>query len=101
MVSRLESEKNVMLAISSFAGGAPKDACLIILGEGRERTALEATAKYLGVGDRVFFEGRCDPSPYYPLADLVIVPSLYEGYGMTIIEALAASRACPPLAMSA
>lgn len=91
VVSRLESEKNVALAIRSFSEGSPKDACLIILGSGRQQAPLEMLAKELGTSDRIFFEGRKDPALYYPLADLVIVPSVYEGYGMTIIEALAAS----------
>jgi glycosyltransferase involved in cell wall biosynthesis len=91
VVARLESEKNVALAIRSFAEGAPKDACLIIIGEGRQRAGLERLAKELGVSERTFFEGRRDPTPYYPFSDLLIVPSLYEGYGMVIIEALSAS----------
>ena len=90
VVSRLESEKNVSLAIRSFAQGAPKSACLIIVGDGSERGMLEALTRELAISDRVFFEGKQDPISYYPVADLVIVPSFYEGYGMTIIEALAA-----------
>lgn len=90
VVSRLESEKHVALAISSFAEGAPNDACLIILGDGSGRGSLQVLAESLGIKARVFFEGRRDPAPYYALADLVLVPSYYEGYCMTIIEALAA-----------
>lgn len=90
VVSRLEKEKNVSLAIKSFAQAAPIDTCLIIIGDGRQRTLLEKLAGQLNVSDRVFFEGRQDPVPYYHLADLVLVPSLYEGYGLVIIEALAA-----------
>ena len=90
VVSRLESEKNVALALRSFAEGAPEGACLIVLGEGRERQMLEALAAGYGIKERVFFEGRTDPAPYYALADLVLIPSFYEGYCMTIIEALAA-----------
>lgn len=90
VVSRLESEKNVALAVRSFAQGAPAESCLIILGEGREKERLEMLALSLGITERVFFEGRTDPGPYYALADLVLAPSFYEGYGMAIIEALAA-----------
>jgi UDPglucose 6-dehydrogenase len=90
VVSRLESEKNVALAVRSFAEGAPHDACLIIVGEGRQQQMLRDLSLSLGINERVFFEGRGDPAPYYALADLLLSPSLYEGYGMTIIEALAA-----------
>ena len=92
VVARLEKEKNVMLALKSFAAVAPADACLIILGDGREKKRLEDHATMLGVASRVFFEGTTDPLPYYALADLILVPSQFEGYGLVIIEALAAGK---------
>lgn len=92
VVSRLEPEKNVTLAVSAFAKSAPKDACLIIVGDGREQTALKRQAQNLGVMGRVFFEGKQDPAAYYALADLVLVTSRYEGYGLVIVEALAAKK---------
>ncbi len=92
VVARFEPEKNVLLAIDAFFEGAPKDACLIILGEGSEYTMLERRVTKLGLDARVFFEGYKDPSPYYALADIVLVPSVYEGYGQVIIEALAAHK---------
>lgn len=92
VVSRLEHEKNVALAISAFAHASPKDACLIILGTGREYNRLEMLVTRLGLDHRVFFEHYRDPAPYYKLADIVLVPSKYEGYGQVIIEALAAGK---------
>jgi|SRR3989344_458224 len=87
IVSRLEPEKNVALAITSFKKAAPEGTCLIIVGDGSERKRLEVMA-----APEIFFEGSQDPAPYYALADLVLVTSLYEGYGRTIIEALAAGK---------
>jgi glycosyltransferase involved in cell wall biosynthesis len=87
VVSRLEKEKNVELAIKSFEKAAPESACLIIVGDGRERKHLEKNASA-----RVFFEGQRDPAPYYALADLVLVSSVYEGYGLVTIEALGAGK---------
>lgn len=92
VVARLEKEKNVSLAIESFAKTAPEDACLIVLGEGKERASLQSLTQKLGIASRVFFEGSQDPAPYYALADLVLVPSHFEGYGLVIIEALAAGK---------
>lgn len=92
VVSRLEPEKNIALAIRSFASVAPHDSCLIVVGEGGERESLQRLAQTLGCAERVFFEGEHDPLAYYALADLVLVPSLYEGYGMVIIEALASGK---------
>jgi glycosyltransferase involved in cell wall biosynthesis len=90
VVSRLEEEKNVALAIRAFAEAAPLESCLIIVGEGKGRGALERNVAQWKVADRVFFEGKADPAPYYQIADLLLVPSRYEGYGLVIVEALAA-----------
>lgn len=91
-VGRLEPEKHPCLALRAFAK-APSDACLIVVGTGSENAYLTQLAKELGVSDRVFFEGEKESAPYYALADLVLVTSRYEGYGLVIIEAL--SRGVP------
>lgn len=92
VVSRLEAEKDVALALRSFAHAAPEDACLIVVGDGSERTMLTRLAENLNIQDRVFFEGEKSGLEYYPFADLVLVTSRYEGYGLVIIEALAAGK---------
>jgi glycosyltransferase involved in cell wall biosynthesis len=92
VVSRLEPEKNVALAIRSFAMAAPKDACLIIVGGGALRASLGRTVDELKIANRVFFENSSDVALYYKIADLVLVPSHYEGYGLVILEALAAGK---------
>lgn len=89
-VGRLEPEKHPCLALRAFAEAAPDSACLIIVGAGSESSYLEQLARELGVADRVFFEGQQESAPYYALADLLLVTSRYEGYGLVIIEALAA-----------
>lgn len=90
VVARLEPEKNVALAIHAFAQAAPADACLIIVGDGSEHGRLTSLSRKLNISDRVFFESEKDSLPYYATVDLVLVPSLYEGYGLVIVEALAA-----------
>ncbi len=91
VVSRLEREKGVEMAIRALAEASIATSCLIILGEGRERERLEEEAKHLNISSQVFFEGRQDPAAYYKLADVVLFPSdSYDGYGMVIIEALVA-----------
>jgi glycosyltransferase involved in cell wall biosynthesis len=92
VVARLEPEKNVALAIHAFAQVAPPEACLIIVGDGSDHGHLVTLAYKLGLADRVFFESEKDVPPYYATADLVLVPSLYEGYGLVIVEALAAGK---------
>ncbi|HVM73362.1 MAG TPA: glycosyltransferase [Candidatus Paceibacterota bacterium] len=94
-VGRLEPEKNASLAIRAFAQAAPERTCLIIVGDGSERAKLKALAKELNVdaGSRmVIFEDQKESLKYYPIEDLVLVTSHYEGYGLVIIEALAAGK---------
>jgi len=91
-VGRLESEKDPSLAVRSFAGAAPADSCLIVVGSGSGRGQLGKLAEELGVADRVFFEGERDSAPYYKVADLVLCTSRYEGYGLVIIEALGSGK---------
>ena len=92
VVARLEPEKNVTLAIGAFIASAPESACLIIVGNGSEYEKLKMRAEASAAANRIFFEGKQDAAPYYHVADLVLVSSRYEGYGLVIIEALAAGK---------
>ncbi len=95
IVARLEKEKNVAASIRAFAEIAKADptAGLVIVGSGSERAPLEALVHELGLADRVAFEGAQDSFPYYKVADIFLLTSSYEGFGMVIMEALAAG--CP------
>jgi len=88
VVSRNAPEKNIQLAIDSFEKFAPKDACLIICGNIGEKDIVD---QRLG---RIYYVSL-DPAQLYKTyksADLVLVPSKYEGYGLVIVEALAAGK---------
>ncbi len=90
---RLVKEKGFDVALKAFAGIANKDARLLILGEGPERTALTALATSLGVAERVQFQGYVpDIQPWLAQARVFLLSSYYEGYGAVIVEALAAGR---------
>jgi len=98
MVSRLEPEKNVALALAVFARAVsedkPEDTALLIVGEGRERAALSARAREHGIAEKVFFEGfRKDAVAYYKTADVFLQTSNYEGYGLALLEAFASGLA--------
>lgn len=96
IVARLEREKNISLALEAFQKilkNVPK-AGLVIFGTGSEESRLKNYAKKLGISDSVKFDGWTnDPVSAYKSANLLLVTSLYEGYGMNIIEALACG--CP------
>ena len=92
-IGRLEKEKRFEIAIDALAAARAKghDAGLTIVGEGSERSVLESRARELGLSNRVEFVGwQNDLTKYYSEADIVLVPSRFEGYGLVIVEALAA-----------
>jgi glycosyltransferase involved in cell wall biosynthesis len=77
------------------------DAVLLLVGDGPDREALRERAKCLGIAESVLFLGRQEPEEVYgllPVMDVVAVPSLFEGFGLTAAEAMAAAR---PVAASA
>ncbi len=92
MVCRLIEQKGVVYGIRAFARIAPQfpGARLVIAGEGPRRAALEAEAKTLGVADRVHFLGwRDDSAAVLAALDLLLMPSLWEGFGLVMLEAMA------------
>ena len=94
VVSRLTREKNITLAIDTFAqihAEFPQTK-LTIVGDGPERERLEALVlKHDFAKDAVVFAGwEEDVSRRYQNADCYLLTSNYEGYGRTVIEALAA-----------
>jgi glycosyltransferase involved in cell wall biosynthesis len=69
------------------------DADLVFVGRGELEGALGAQASFSGHGDRVHFLGwREDVRALMPLFDLVVLPSLNEGMGRVLVEAMAAGR---------
>jgi glycosyltransferase involved in cell wall biosynthesis len=69
------------------------DADLVLVGRGELEGALGAQASFSGHGDRVHFLGwREDVRAIMPLFDIVVLPSLNEGMGRVLVEAMAAGR---------
>ncbi|MDJ0944223.1 MAG: glycosyltransferase [Kiloniellales bacterium] len=62
----------------------------VVIGGGERRPALVARAAALGLTDRLVFFETARAAAYMPAADLLLVPSRYEGFAYTMIEALAA-----------
>jgi len=62
---------------------------LHLVGDGDSRPEMEALAKELGIADAVTFHGmQSNVYPYLHDADIFVLPSIYEGIPMTIIEAM-------------
>jgi len=87
---RLERVKNVGLLINAFAKLSHNDKMkLTVVGDGRERQQLEELTMSLGVENRVTFVGFSKkPEEYVSQADLFVMPSLSEGFGIAVVEAM-------------
>jgi glycosyltransferase involved in cell wall biosynthesis len=95
VVGRLEPEKGHPTLIDAWPRvlRTVPDACLLIVGEGSRREALEHQVAELGIGSRVIFTGRRDDVPAVTAAlDVAVLPSYREAQGLTILEAMALSR---------
>jgi phosphatidylinositol alpha-1,6-mannosyltransferase len=68
------------------------DIVYLIVGDGDDRPRLEALALECGVTEQVVFVGRVsqDELPdYFRLADVFVMPSTGEGFGIVFLEAIA------------
>jgi glycogen(starch) synthase len=92
LVGRLEHEKGGHDAIEALSlVEAP--AHLVLVGEGARRADLQAHAQRLGLGDRVHLPGRLPDvgvAAVVASADVALVPSRYEPFGLVALEAMAA-----------
>jgi glycosyltransferase involved in cell wall biosynthesis len=84
----------LLRAMASLKEGGNHPHCqLLIVGEGPAREALEALSRHLGLSHCTVFAGaRRDIPRILPLLDLFVLPSLYEGFGIAILEAMAAEK---------
>ena len=96
MASRLTKEKNIGMAAEAMEGvvkSYPRVG-LIIVGVGPEKANLKFKIKNLKLDKNVIMESwMTNLSSYYKTADLFLLTSNYEGYGMTVVEAVACG--CP------
>jgi len=69
------------------------DATFVLAGEGSLRAEMERRARELGVAGRCVFLGqRSDVPALLAAADLFVLPSLFEGLPLSVLEAMAAAR---------
>lgn len=88
MVCRLEKEKNIETVFHALKDLKNNDIGLCIVGDGSLMADLRQTAENFGILEKVFFAGwKNDLAPYYKMADAFISSSLYEGYGISTMEA--------------
>jgi len=80
--------RDVIRVFARVAGALP--AVLLMVGDGPDRIDAEQEARALGVDDRVFFLGKIDAvAPLLAGADVFLLPSDMESFGLSALEALA------------
>lgn len=91
-IARLEHQKGIDLLLKAAAGflqGAP-EAHLVILGDGVDRLQLEQQATSTPVADRIHFLGhRSDVARWLKRAQMLVLPSRWEGMPNVVLEAMA------------
>jgi glycosyltransferase involved in cell wall biosynthesis len=89
-VGRLAPEKEFLSLVRAFARLLRPTAQLIILGEGPDRSKLEAEVTRLELQGRVSLPGYVsEPWRYFEQAKCLVLTSRYESFGNVIVEALA------------
>jgi D-inositol-3-phosphate glycosyltransferase len=98
-VGRIQRLKGLEVLLRAFARLGDLDARLLIVGgrpgtspESREITRLQHLATRLGVAERTRFVGavaHAELPTYYSAADVSVMPSSYESFGLVAVESLA------------
>ncbi len=90
-VSNFRPVKRVPVLVEAFAQVAAElPSRLVLVGDGPDRPAAQALAAERGVADRVHFLGSQDAvEKILPCADLFVLPSEYESFGLAALEAMA------------
>jgi glycosyltransferase involved in cell wall biosynthesis len=98
-VSRLEANKGYRVLVDALAqirDALPESWLWLLVGEGPEREHLLDQIRALNLSEHARLVGRLDDATLhnlYPLADLFVHPTLYEGSSLVTLEAMAHRRA--------
>jgi glycosyltransferase involved in cell wall biosynthesis len=94
-VGRLVPQKDFSILIKAFSRvRQSQPAHLVIIGEGRQRSELEALSQSLGVDKDVWMPGFADnPYAFMRVASVLVLSSICEGLPNVLLEALACG--CP------
>jgi len=97
--SKLQARKRCIDLVDAFlrlaaeSGGEPP-ACLLIVGDGEERAAIEARVRASGTPHirMLGFRNQTELPAFYDLCDVFVLPSLSETWGLVVNEVMNAGR---------
>ena len=90
-VGRLHEFKNIRALIKNFANAKIQNSKLIIIGEGPFKKIYEDLINSMNLNSKVLLLGRFEGDKlhaWYNLADLFVLPSIYEPFGAVVNESL-------------
>ena len=90
-ISNFRPVKRVKDVVGIYARVAERiPSVLVMVGDGPDRVVAEQEARALGVSDSVFFLGKLESvAPLLASADLFLLPTVAESFGLSALEALA------------
>ncbi len=94
-VTRLREEKGNAYLIEAAAEVLRQEpeTTFVLIGDGPLRDSLQQQAQELGIGEKVLFTGFVtDVHAALAALDIVVLPSLREGFGLALVEAMAAGK---------
>jgi glycosyltransferase involved in cell wall biosynthesis len=91
-VGRLDPCKDVPFLIDAIAGIADRDHIqLLLVGVGPDESRIRRKAEERGIAKHLIWAGRMDsPGDAYAAMDVLVLPSVYEAFGLVLLEAMAA-----------
>ncbi len=93
--ARMEEQKDPLFLIEQVMPRVEDGVHLTWLGDGSLAPATAAAVDRLGLGNRVTLAGWCgDVRQQLPSFDAFVLPSRYEGFPFSILEAMAAGLPC-------
>jgi glycogen synthase len=99
LVGRLVYEKGFQLALDALPGVIEQvgNVRFLVAGSGTHEAELKAQAERLGLGEHGTFLGWIGDDvlhSLYRIADLCVIPSIYEPFGLVALEAMASGCPC-------
>lgn len=92
-VARMEEQKGLRYLLQAFGHLGRDDVVLCLVGDGSQTSELKRLAGDLGIAGRTRFCGwRTDSRDLISLFDVFVLPSMFESFPFTVVEAMMAGR---------